>query len=79
MLEKLKIIFGFIWLLLLITQTFFVNRSLQFFILLSFCAMLFVMGLSEYKKDPDAFLPFWYFIFSSITLLIATLTLFNII
>ncbi|WP_369384761.1 DUF3953 domain-containing protein [Halalkalibacter akibai] len=53
------------------------NFSLQFYVLLSFGAMLLVIGISEFRKDRDSFLPYWFFICSGITLLIAILVYFN--
>ncbi|UOE95196.1 hypothetical protein [Alkalihalobacillus sp. LMS39] len=79
MLDKLIVIFGLLWLALIITQTFINEYYLFTFAQLSFCAMLIVMGISAYKKDPDAFLPYWYFIFSGITLAIAFLTFFMVL
>lgn len=78
MLEKLKILFGLIWLALLIVQSFLANLYLQSLIPLSFCVLLFVMGIFEYKKEQDEFLAYWYFISAGVSLLVALLIYFGI-
>lgn len=79
MLEKLKVILSLIWLILIMIQTFLGNLSLHIYIGLSSCLMLFVMGLSEYKRDPDAFFPYFYFIFSCFAFLVTIFIFFRII
>ncbi|MBP3950247.1 hypothetical protein [Bacillus suaedae] len=76
MLERFQFSFGVIWVIsltiLLITD----SNFFQMYILLSLFLWLLVKGSSEYKKDSEAFLPYWYFIMSGITLLIAILLFF---